>query len=186
MLRVEVEAGAGDLGRDQGIDDDEPAVALDQGHVRDVEPAHLVDAVGNLEEAVAQIEPRLTPEAWIDGRRSLGVGEEGVVAQCPHDAPGVVLDLDLGQRADEPAPGVVEIPGVGERQRVEHCAVERAGDRGGVFRVLGGGGHRRGRWYPESGTIHGEGPPCPTPRPGPRSTSFAGSTRRSIATMSTA
>ena len=140
MFLVEVEAGAGDLGRDQGIDDDETPFTLDQGHVRDVEAAHLEDAVRHAEQAVAQIEPRLTPETRIDGGRRFRVGEEGVVAERPHDAPLIVLDLDLGQGGEKATTSFVEVLRVGERQRVQHRVIQCGRDRRGVL----GAGNRRG------------------------------------------
>src|SRR5260370_1296006 len=62
VLAVEGEGGARHLARDQRIDDDEAALALEDRHVREVEPADLVDAVGDLEEPVARVEPPPPPE----------------------------------------------------------------------------------------------------------------------------
>ena len=67
VLAVERERGGGGLGRDQRIDDDQPRVALDERDVREVEAAHLVDAVGDLEQAVVGDELRLPPEARVRG-----------------------------------------------------------------------------------------------------------------------
>jgi hypothetical protein len=39
---------------------------FDDGHVRDVEAAHLVDALGYLEQAVDRVELRLPPQARVD------------------------------------------------------------------------------------------------------------------------
>jgi len=142
MFLVEVEAGAGDLGRDQGIDDDETPFTLDQGHVRDVEAADLIDAIGHLEEAVAHVEPRLAPEAWIHGGRRLLVGEEGVIVEAPHDASLVVLDLHVGKRAEKTAPRVLEVLSVAEGEDIQHGTVPRLRGGRGVLRNLGGAGHR--------------------------------------------
>ena len=131
---VEVEAGAGHLGGDERVDDDHPALALDEGHVGEVEAAHLVDALGDLEEAVVEVQARLAPEARVDGGRRLRAGQECVVAQAPHHAALRVLDLDLGQGRHEAARGVLEVPRVVERQRLERRPLARAGDR---RRVLG-------------------------------------------------
>ena len=141
MLRVELEARARDLGRHQRIDDDEAALALDQGHVRDVEAADLIDAVRHLEKPMVQVEPRQAPEARIDRGRRVLVGEEGVVAKRPHDTPLIVLDLDLGKRGEKAATGVVEVLRVGEGQGVQHRSIQRGRDRRGVL-GLGGRGHR--------------------------------------------
>lgn len=142
MLDVESEAGPGRLGGDQGIDHDEAALALEDRHVRDVESTDLIDALADLEEPVVQVEARLPPQAGIHRRRRLGMLEESVVAETPHDATLRVLDLDLRQAGHEATPGVVEILRVRERQRVEHRAIQGAGDRGGVLRSVGGRGHR--------------------------------------------
>jgi hypothetical protein len=129
MARVELEARAGDLRRHQRIDHDQPVIALDHRHVRDVEATDLIDPVGHLEESVVQVEPRQAPQARIDGGRCVLVAEEGVVAQRPHDAALLVLDFDLGQRRDEAVPRVVEVLLVGERQRVEHGPIQGGRDR---------------------------------------------------------
>ena len=47
----------------------QPVCAADQRHVRDVVAAHLVDAVGDLEEPVDAVELRLPPEARVHARR---------------------------------------------------------------------------------------------------------------------
>ena len=147
MLRIELEARARDLGRDQGIDDDEPPVAFDHGHVRDVEAADLIDPVRHLEEAMAQVEPSQAPEARIDRGRGVLVGEEGVVAETPDDASLVVLDLDLGQRAEEATPRVLEVAGIVERQRGQRGPVEHACAFGRILGILGRSGHRCRGWY---------------------------------------
>ena len=113
-------------------------------HVGDVEAADLVDALGDLEEPVVHVETGLAPQARIHGRRRLGVLEKGVVAKAPHDPAVRVLDLDLGQRGQEAAAGVVEVLGVVERQRAQHGAVERVREGGGVLRTVGGSGHDSG------------------------------------------
>src|SRR5262249_24560270 len=64
---IKVHAGPCHFGRDQGIDHDEPTLALDDRHVREVEAADLIDAVADLEEAMVHVEPRVTPQAGIDG-----------------------------------------------------------------------------------------------------------------------
>ena len=67
-------------------------------------------------------------------------GEEGVVLEAVDDAALGVAELDLGQRADEAARGVLEVGAVAERQRVEEGAIVRAG---GGRRVFAGLVHRR-------------------------------------------
>ncbi len=52
MAAVERERRGGGLGGDQRVDHDHAALALDERHVRKVQAAHLVDAVGHLEQAM--------------------------------------------------------------------------------------------------------------------------------------
>jgi hypothetical protein len=59
---------------------------------------------------------------------------EGRVSDPGRDL--VVLDLDLGQGAQETALGVLEILGVAERQRVERRPVVHPRDRRGVLGFL--------------------------------------------------
>ena len=89
MREIVRERRARDLGGGQRIDQDQAGVALDHRHVGDVEAAQLIEPVGDLEQAVGQVEPRHAPQAGIDrGRRQLAV-DEGVLAQVPqHRAAG--------------------------------------------------------------------------------------------------
>jgi len=130
--RVEGQAGGGHLGGDERVDHDEPAIALDQRHVGDVVAAHLVETLGDLEQAVVHVEPGMAPQARIDGGRRGLLVEEAVVAQAPHHAALRVLDLEVRQRAQQPAPGVLEVLRVAERQRGQHRAVVGPRDRRGV------------------------------------------------------
>jgi hypothetical protein len=66
VLEVKLHRGPRALDRGQRIHHDHAAVALDQRHVGDVEPAHLVDAGHHFEQAVMHVEPRLPPQAGID------------------------------------------------------------------------------------------------------------------------
>jgi hypothetical protein len=120
----------------KGVDDDDAAAALYDRHVGDVEAAHLVDAVGDLEQAVVHVEPGLPPQAWIDGVGCLLMGEESVVFEAVDDAPLGGAELDLGQRADEAARGVLEVRPIAERQGVEEGAIVRAGRGRRVFAAL--------------------------------------------------
>ena len=67
VLAVERQGGGRGLGRDQRVDDDDPALALDHVHVREVEAAQLVEARRHLEEAGDLVEPALPPEAGVGG-----------------------------------------------------------------------------------------------------------------------
>jgi hypothetical protein len=56
MPEIELHRGARAFDRGQGIHHDHAAVALDQGHVGDVEPAHLIDPGHHLEQPVVHVE----------------------------------------------------------------------------------------------------------------------------------
>ena len=109
VLEVQLHRGARALDRGQRIDHDHAAVALDQRHVGDVEPAHLVDAGHDFEQAVMHVEPRLPPQAGIDGRRRFFGRKEAIRLQAP-DHPALRRgDLRVLDRAEKAARGVVEI-----------------------------------------------------------------------------
>ncbi len=105
---VQGEGGRCRLLRDQRIDDDDAVVALDEGHVRQVEATDLVDALGDLVQAVAAVELALSPEARV---RSVGarVGEEGPPVHVPDLAPLGVADRHGLDARDETPVCVLEI-----------------------------------------------------------------------------
>ena len=133
MLPVKLQRRPRHLGGDERIDDDDAPAALDDGHVGDVEAAHLVDAVGDLEQAVVHVEPRLPPQAGVHRVRRLLVREEGIVLEREDHPAFRVAEGDVGQRGDEAARGVIEVLGIAERQRVQEGVVMRARDRRGVL-----------------------------------------------------
>ena len=115
-----------------------PRVALDQRHVGDVEPADLVDAGHHLEQPVLHVQPRLPPQARVDGGGRLLLRQEAVGLETPDHAALRVGDPRMFDRAHEAARGVVEIGGVGKRQRLEHRRLLRDDGGGGVLgRFLG-------------------------------------------------
>ena len=73
---IEFESRRGVLGGDEGIDHDDAAVALDDGHVGKVGIADLVEAVHDLVEAVAQHQLALPPQGRIDRVRRRGGHDE--------------------------------------------------------------------------------------------------------------
>ena len=81
------------------------------------------------------IEARLPPQAWVDGHGRLFLGKKAVRLEAPDHPALRVGDLCVFQRAEKAARGIVEIGGVGERQRLQHCRLLRD-DRCGGF--LGG------------------------------------------------
>ena len=113
VLPVQGEGGGRGLGRDQRVDDDHAGVALDDGHVGEVEAPHLVDPGRHLEQALDAVQLALAPEAGVRRRRAVPL-EEVVGVVVPHDPTvGVVHDAGLECR-DEAAAGVLEVLGVVE------------------------------------------------------------------------
>ncbi len=111
---VELQTGAGRLRRDERIDDQHALVPLDQGHVGQVEAAHLVDALGDLVQPLLGAQSGLAPQTGVGGVGALLL-QEGVGAGVPHDPPPVVLDDTRFQTGDETAIGVGEVVGDGVR-----------------------------------------------------------------------
>jgi hypothetical protein len=83
MLVIKLHRRAGALDRGQRVHDDDAAIALDQRHVGDVEPAHLVDSRDDLEQSVAHVEARLTPQARVHRWRRDFAGQEAVRLEAP-------------------------------------------------------------------------------------------------------
>jgi len=100
-----------------GIDQDQAAVAFDNGHIGDVDAAHLVDALSDLEQSVGGVELRLPPQAWIDGRRHLVLLQERVAVAVERRPAARARHHAIRQRRDEAAPGILEIGAIGKRQR---------------------------------------------------------------------
>ncbi len=90
VLEIELHRGARALDRGQRVHHDDAAIALDQRHVGDVEPAHLVDAGHHLEQAVLHVEARLPPQARIDGGGRLFLGQKAVGLEAPDHPPCAV------------------------------------------------------------------------------------------------
>ncbi|MEY9367912.1 hypothetical protein ABIE83_002530 [Bradyrhizobium diazoefficiens] len=134
MPEIEIERGARAFDRGQRVHDDDAAVALDQRHVGDVEPAHLVDAGHHLEQPMLHVEARLPPQAGIDRGRRFVRREKAVGLEAPDRPPLRIGDRRILDRAEKAARGIVEIPRVGKRQRIQHRRLLRDDGR---RRVLG-------------------------------------------------
>jgi hypothetical protein len=120
VLEIELHRRPRAFDRGQGIHHDHAALALDQRHVGNVEPSHLIDAGHHLEKSVVHVEARLPPQAWIDRRGSLRVGKKAVSLEAP-DHPALRRgDPRIFQGADKAARRVVEIVCIRERQRFQH------------------------------------------------------------------
>ncbi len=131
---IEIERGLRGLVGQQGVDQDQAAIALDDGEIGEIETAHLVDAIGHLEQAMHGIELRLPPQAGIDGRRHRVLLQKRVRPQVPGRLAANARHHTIPERRDETTPGVVEIGAIGKRQRFHKGIVGRACRR---FRVLG-------------------------------------------------
>jgi hypothetical protein len=134
MGAVQRQRRGGHLRRYQGIDDDDPGVALDEGDVGDVEPADLVDAGHHLVQTLFGGQGGLAPQAGVDRCRR-GSAEEPIGVVVPHHAAVGRLDDARGQGRDESTIGVVEVRRVVERQGM--FAMGRLDDGGGGFVVHG-------------------------------------------------
>ena len=110
---VQGERRGGDLRRDQRVDHDDAMVAFDQRHVRHLEPADLVDAVGHLIQAVPGGQLGLPPQAGMNGVRAVAV-QEAPAVHIPHHPAVRSLDHHRLQRADEAPVSVGEITAVAE------------------------------------------------------------------------
>ena len=134
MLEVEFKSGACALGGCQRVDNDDAGIAFDQRHVGDVEAAHLIDAVADLEQAMVHVELRLPPQARIDGGRCIGRGEKAVRLQRPDHAVLSIGNGCVGQRVDEAAARVLVILAVFKRERCAHSRIGGRDRRMSVFR----------------------------------------------------
>ncbi|MCY1438822.1 hypothetical protein D9M71_550360 [compost metagenome] len=134
VLEIQVEGGAGGFRGGQGIDEHQAGVAFDDGHVRRVEAAHLVELRHDLEQAGDVVQLGLAPQAGVDRVGGVLVVEELVRAHVPHHLALGVLDLPA-ERRDQPAFGGLELLAVGERQALQHFGVLCGGDGAGRFAV---------------------------------------------------
>ncbi len=131
VAAVQRERGGRGLRRDERVDDQDAALTLDHGHVRQVEPAHLVDPRDHLEQPVPPGQPALAPQARMGGGRTVGV-QEPVRVQIPHHTAVRVPDLVLFGRSHESAALVLRIAGVVEREAPQRGIVGLRDDGLGV------------------------------------------------------
>jgi len=110
------------LQREQRVDHDHARLPFDEGDVRQVVAAHLVDALDHLEEPLDGGQRALPPQARVDGVGRVAA-EEGVGAVVPHHLAAVIGDGAL-PCGDQAAGRVVEVRTVveGEQPLVE-CSV---------------------------------------------------------------
>jgi len=122
MLPVEGQGRCRRLRADQGIDHQDAGRALDEGDVRQVEPADLVDARHHLEQPVHRDELRLAPQARVHRVRRVALEEPVRVVVPDHAA--VRGPDDAGVKTTQEATArVVEVGRVLEGQGAEQCGV---------------------------------------------------------------
>src|SRR5262249_37468996 len=93
MLEIKLDPDLGGLRRNERIDHDNTFLAFDDCHVRKVLIAHLVDAVGNLEQTTDIDQLRLPPKAWVNCiRRLFSFFDEGILLRIPDKIAGRALN----------------------------------------------------------------------------------------------
>ncbi|MCY1276462.1 hypothetical protein D9M70_251270 [compost metagenome] len=125
VLVIQVERGLRRFRGQQRIDDDQPCLALDDGHVRHVEAAHLVDAAGDVEQAMQILQPGKSPQAGIDRGRRVPLVEEVKAFDGPHQLAVGALDGGVRDGADEAALRVGEVVGIAKGQRLQQVRLQR-------------------------------------------------------------
>ena len=123
---VQIQRRPGGFGHGQRIDDDQPVVTFDDGHVGQVEAAHLIQLGADLEQTGVGIELGQSPQARIDRFRRLVFGEEIIGIDVPDDFAGSVLDLTL-EGCDQAFADGFEIGAVAERQGLQDGSVACGG-----------------------------------------------------------
>ncbi len=113
VLPVERKGRGRGLARQQRVDHDDPVGALDERHVREVEPPHLVDAVRDREEPLHRGQLALPPEARVRGLGAVAV-EERVRVVVPHDVTGGAVHDARFHRSDQAPLRLVEVRPVRE------------------------------------------------------------------------
>ncbi len=124
MRAIQRQPGRRGLRRDERIDHDHPGIAFDQGHIRQVQTANLVDPRGDLEQSLYRAQLRLPPQTRVHGGRAVFV-QEGVPVAVPHHVSGRVLHHPRLERGDEAAPGIVEVLIVTERKSAHGTLILR-------------------------------------------------------------
>ncbi|MNJ26137.1 hypothetical protein D3C77_206030 [compost metagenome] len=141
VLVHQFQRGLGGFYREQGVEDNPAGPAFDEGHVGQVIATHLVDLVGDLEQAVLHVQLGHAPQARVDriGRGLVDADEALVGGHVPdHFAAGIADGQFLGL-GDQPALRVLEVLAVVEGQGLEHGGVGLASDLAGRLGGLGYG-----------------------------------------------
>ena len=127
----------------QRVDHDPPGRAAHHGHVRNVEPADLPDAVGDLVEPVVAQVGHLAPQRRVDRCRSRAL-DPVVGRQIPHRLPLGIADHRLGQGGNESAGGKFAVAPVLHGQSGPRRLLRGDGRRAGGLGLQGGIGRSRG------------------------------------------
>ncbi|MNE92132.1 hypothetical protein D3C80_1898280 [compost metagenome] len=102
MFEIEVERRFGRFAGNQWVKDGNAGLALDDGHVRQVVVAHLVDTIRHFEKAGYVDQLRLPPQAGVGGRRGgLTFLDETVLVRVPDHVAARALDRLRRQRRDK-------------------------------------------------------------------------------------
>lgn len=102
----------------QWIDHDPTCIALDEGYVREIEAANLIDARNNLEQAVLHVEQSLTLQGWVDAVELHPLKQEVPVVHVPGHIAFIIHDLTERRGSDEAALGFLKVPLVSEGQKL--------------------------------------------------------------------
>ena len=125
MFVVELKCSLRDFSADQWINHDETAVAFDEGHVRQIEAAQLINALRHFVQTVGHVDTRLSPQAGVHGVGRGLFAQEFIALQRPRSATVGAQDGLVAKRFDQATLGVVK------RLRVTHRQV-------GELRAIGG------------------------------------------------
>ncbi|MNM61209.1 hypothetical protein D3C81_725050 [compost metagenome] len=134
VLVVQIERGTGGFGGGQRVDDDQPVVAFDDGHVGQVQAAYLVQPGYHFEQPGMVVQLSHAPEAGVDRGGAVLLLEEVIAGQVPDRLAVGIHDLPL-ERCDQPAADGGEIGIIAERPLLEHGGVVGAGLFAGGFGV---------------------------------------------------
>ena len=105
---VKVEAGFGHFGCNQRVDNDQPIVRFDNGHVGEVETTNLIDLVGHFEQTVIQVQFCNAPQAGVHRVRRFAF-DEVIGGQVPRCLTFGILDGHRHQRFDKAFFGVLKV-----------------------------------------------------------------------------
>jgi len=158
ILEVQLKARSGGFNRQQRVEHDQPVVALNNGHVGQIQATNLINAFSDLEQTSNGIELAYTPQARVDGTRCAGLVEECVLAWIP-DGLAICIADDTFIALDQTTLCHVEIATVGKGQSLQPLLIVLQGDR---RRILGRRSRQSTKRYQQGkgeqrlGKSHGE------------------------------